>query len=833
MKELIHISRKDTENDLYRRLQESSLERLQELSGEVWTDFNPHDPGVTISDVLNYALSEFDFRLRFHPEDYLTEEKRPFEPERFGLFTPLQVFPVDPVIVTDYRKLCVDRIEDLENLWLYPAENAPDGWYDVLAELSPWALMSSREKVEKQIVRLFNSYRNLGEGLRHVNFVRRKPLMLTGDIEIKPGVEVARVLADIYWEARQFFIGGIRYRRLEELLSQGKTPDEILEGPELRHWVIDEDSLQPIVVRYSVAVLFRRLMVLDGVETVRSLGFSDGIREYRDILAVNDPTVSYTVEIPDNREKVKLNVWSGGSRVRVNGSVLPSLLYARYVRCFGKQNRTEDISPLQSYPLGKYRDVSGYSSVQNDFPECYGIDRWGVASGESALRKAQAKQLKGYLLLFDEVIARGLKELQSLPRLLTLESELIEEGVVPLEIPGDLWDLLTDTDRLKKTGNGCNRWLEQKKKLLEMWEGIYGEASNPEWLKEYDYYEETEAECLERRFRFFRRLPEWGRSRFKGVDLTNMEADNVPGIKAYIGCLMGWEVMTEKPVVNVFPVYNLRLVGDDYFYSRPMGSLSHDLVAEDILKPEYMEPVVMPEKAYTESDYLVLRDRLSLFHHNQLFEGLFREGIRAENYCVLNIPEYLDRLLVFHHVQRGGWINLGHFGSQEELEETAGCLRHFLIMLNRKSESMYVVEHLHLQTGEPGDREYCEELSRSKNRWWNRGIPGIFDGEDLREERYGKTGSNDAEVMEESGLTVVFPGWSARMADSHFREECEKLVCTRLPAHMNVRFQWRNVLEMWQFECAYFDWRKALAEGESGENEKRLLREVLGLKQKD
>lgn len=132
--------------------------------------------------------------------------------------------------------------------------------------------------------------------------------------------------------------------------------------------------------------------------------------------------------------------------------------------------------------------------------------------------------------------------------------------------------------------------------MLEVWEGIYGEDSNPGWLKEYDYYEETEVESLGRRFGFLKRIPEWGRSRYKGVDLGNVDPENVPGIKAYVGSLLGWEMTVEKPVVNVFPMYNLRLVEDDYFYSRPMGLLSHDLVAEDILKPEYMEPVNMPEK---------------------------------------------------------------------------------------------------------------------------------------------------------------------------------------------------------------------------------------------
>ncbi|MEI3154042.1 MAG: hypothetical protein V8S95_02245 [Odoribacter sp.] len=42
---------------VYVALQKDTIDRLQRLSGKVWTDFNAHDPGITILDVLNYALT--------------------------------------------------------------------------------------------------------------------------------------------------------------------------------------------------------------------------------------------------------------------------------------------------------------------------------------------------------------------------------------------------------------------------------------------------------------------------------------------------------------------------------------------------------------------------------------------------------------------------------------------------------------------------------------------------------------------------------------------------------------------------------------------------------
>ena len=48
----MYISRQP-EDELFADLQKSTLDELQHLSGNLWTDFNPHDPGVTIADIAN------------------------------------------------------------------------------------------------------------------------------------------------------------------------------------------------------------------------------------------------------------------------------------------------------------------------------------------------------------------------------------------------------------------------------------------------------------------------------------------------------------------------------------------------------------------------------------------------------------------------------------------------------------------------------------------------------------------------------------------------------------------------------------------------------------
>ena len=84
MMDHIYIKKREPENDLYPKLLRQSIERLQQMSGELWTDYNTHDPGITMIDLLNYALTELDYRLRFDMSDYLSADPAGFRSGHSG-----------------------------------------------------------------------------------------------------------------------------------------------------------------------------------------------------------------------------------------------------------------------------------------------------------------------------------------------------------------------------------------------------------------------------------------------------------------------------------------------------------------------------------------------------------------------------------------------------------------------------------------------------------------------------------------------------------------------------------------------------------------------------
>jgi hypothetical protein len=50
-------------------LKEISLDLLQKLSGDIWSDYNIHDPGITTLEILCYVITELGYRSETKIED--------------------------------------------------------------------------------------------------------------------------------------------------------------------------------------------------------------------------------------------------------------------------------------------------------------------------------------------------------------------------------------------------------------------------------------------------------------------------------------------------------------------------------------------------------------------------------------------------------------------------------------------------------------------------------------------------------------------------------------------------------------------------------------------
>lgn len=95
-------------------LRAEGIKHLEDLATFIWTDFNAHDPGITILEVLCYALTDLGYRVNLPFEDLMAGESGNYKGLFFGAEESLSISPVTEL---DYRKLLID-VPGVRNAWL-------------------------------------------------------------------------------------------------------------------------------------------------------------------------------------------------------------------------------------------------------------------------------------------------------------------------------------------------------------------------------------------------------------------------------------------------------------------------------------------------------------------------------------------------------------------------------------------------------------------------------------------------------------------------------------------------------------------------------------------
>jgi hypothetical protein len=112
----------------YETLRELAIQHIQRLAGQLWTDYNSHDPGITMLEVFSYAMTELGYRASFDIKDLLAREHHK-DPDPHNFYTTAKILPNCPLTLQDYRKLLIDvevvdeeaencRYTGVKNAWL-------------------------------------------------------------------------------------------------------------------------------------------------------------------------------------------------------------------------------------------------------------------------------------------------------------------------------------------------------------------------------------------------------------------------------------------------------------------------------------------------------------------------------------------------------------------------------------------------------------------------------------------------------------------------------------------------------------------------------------------
>ena len=234
----------------YDSLRLEAIEKIQKLSGKIWTDYNLHDPGVTILEQLCYTLTDLGFRTEFPIEDIL-HSQIPHDDDSHTFYTPSEILPCHPLTLDDYRRLIIDQLPEVKNAWFSTIKDSLlgiKGLYKVLLQIDidPDVDTYENEEIEalKSKVRdILNCNRNLCEDFASIEILDNEAITIAARIDISPDVLGETVLAKALFEIETALTAPIKKHNLEDLLEEGYTLEDVFTGPTPVHGFIKSQDL--------------------------------------------------------------------------------------------------------------------------------------------------------------------------------------------------------------------------------------------------------------------------------------------------------------------------------------------------------------------------------------------------------------------------------------------------------------------------------------------------------------------------------------------------------------------------------------------------------------
>lgn len=430
-------------------LRKKGIEYIESLGSQFWTDYNTHDPGITILEVLCYAITDLGMRIDLPIEDLLSNNSNPIDKQ---FFSASKILPTQAVTALDYRKILIDTDpKRIKNCWLqktskklfinckegkislvkedfsetletFIKETEIKGYYNILVDFDENDPVE-KELLRTQIIEKFHANRNLCEDILEVKEIETQPIAVCALIEIDPEADEEYIHAVITLELEKYLSPTIRYYSLAEMFDKGFSSDQIYEGPFLDNGFIDTNELKNSSLRTEVRLsdIMQIIMNVAGVKVIKDISLNN-------CELIESEGSVWNICIPPNKKpglchKSTLNFSKGVLPVTVNKTKAKKYMEdlkedLAYTQQKAAQNR--DI-PL---PQGKITESDFYSSITNNFPENYGIGEIGLSEAAGAERKAKAKQLKGYLLFFDQILASYFKHLSNIKEILSINNEL-------------------------------------------------------------------------------------------------------------------------------------------------------------------------------------------------------------------------------------------------------------------------------------------------------------------------------------------------------------------------------------------------------------------------
>lgn len=407
----------------FNELLQVGIARAQDLSQDHWTDFNEHDPGVTILEALSYVLTDLSYRIN-HPiadiiASSMAETQTPLDQQ--PLFTGDHALTMAPYTEADFRKLAYDQVRGLRDVWLRPVPDQRSGLHRVLLQAYPdvngTVSPETQDRLRAEVNALLYALRPFGEDFLYPEMAPTQAIALTATLTIAAEASAENVLAEMLFRIGRKINPAPELREVGRDLQNGVSPAEIFDGPRLDLGWVPTRTLPAFGAVPQADVIADTILntpSLDGLGALqigRELIHAEIAGE--GVLTVLNRTEAAFLGLTVIRDGVEQTIDSQGVLLKLNHKEETARWEAGYA-----SKRTSDL-PYASVPLGgAKRDLSRYRSLQHLLPPAYrmGHEAASQSSGSPAddngvASLAMRMQLKAYLLFFEQFLANALAQL--------------------------------------------------------------------------------------------------------------------------------------------------------------------------------------------------------------------------------------------------------------------------------------------------------------------------------------------------------------------------------------------------------------------------------------
>lgn len=655
-----------------------------------------------------------------------------------------------------------------------------------------------------------HAHRNLCEDFLKIDTVRYTGIAVCADIEVKNNTDIEEVLGNVWFAVEQYLNPAVNFYLLSELVARGIPTDEIFEGPVLEHGFIDTEELMNAKLRSEIRVsdIVNLIMDIEGVIAVKNLVLTS-YDEEGNIIEKNQKWCLHIQPyhkpvLDEYRSKILFFKDRLPFKAKMSEAFnVLRLLEANNVRP-KLRGHTDDIN----IPTGTHYKLDDYLTVQYDLPQTYGVSKYGLSSEVSAARKAQAMQLRAYLLFYDQVLAGFFSQLYHSKDLLSVDNTVkqtyfnqyltdikdidkIYKTVKPSGSPGSftLKEVLGGPVVAPASQHDIN--LNKLHSALIETEDVFDDRRNrfldhllarfAETFNNYvfllytaDKEKIASRELINQKILFLKDYPVISSERGKAYDQLTpaWDTDNVSGFEKRVSRFTGIHNYNLRSLF-CYPDYEIKNPGTDI-----------DPKFEFTIFNKQHQPAYHSVTTYTSE---VLAENVV----NQVYEYMFDKNnfkIAKNSSNVFDIRLYNDRDNEIAVAAKTFPNNLAASNHLKQLIKN--------LQPECDAEGMHLIEHILLRprfAAMPVAPETAEEDYKLMQVCLNKDC--TFCGE---EDPYSFRAS------------LLLPFWVQRFRDLDFRKYLEDISEAESPAHTLIKVCWVNYTTMKKFEDIFKAWLNAL-----------------------